>query len=257
MMPAAAAPNTPAPHARQSMGPSGSWAWPSWPMTSPWPWAPASHVRGRLRIVRGLGTRHGSFLQLVQLWGCVGYSVGGHARSGYIVSSQHITSAVRACGDRPCPVGDVRRVRIWTGWGILVGLMARINALPGLLMAVVALPFVAGCAVLGLPPTGVAVDALPAADVEGGVATPGAEASPTFFSSNDGYALTLPAGWVGVKTNGNASDERSICCPTRMPRSADRGTRILDESGARMSMMGARAPRSRTRTSCRPVSPSS
>ena len=85
--------------------------------------------------------------------------------------------------------------------------MARTNLLPGLLMALLALPLVSGCAVLGLPPTGDALDALPAAGVDGSAPTPGAEASPSLFSSNDGYALTLPAGWVGVKTNSSASAE--------------------------------------------------
>ena len=61
------------------------------------------------------------------------------------------------------------RVRIRNGWGMLIGHMARSNALPGLLTALLAIPLVAGCTVLGLPPTGAAVDAQPAAGADGGL----------------------------------------------------------------------------------------
>ncbi len=50
-----------------------------------------------------------------------------------------------------------------------------------------------------LPPADETIDTLPAAGIDGDLPTPEAEASPTFFSSSDGYALTLPVGWVGAR----------------------------------------------------------
>lgn len=120
--------------------------------------------------------------------------------------------------------------------------MARTTALPGMLMAILAVPLVAGCSVLGLPPAGAALDALPAAGVEGdGAPTPGAEPSPTFFSSNDGYALTLPAGWVGVKTKGSASADVMDALSGSDAALADEALAILEATGARMSMIGAKS----------------
>jgi hypothetical protein len=116
--------------------------------------------------------------------------------------------------------------------------MTRTNSLPGLLMALLAMPLVAGCAVLGLPPTGDALDAQAAVGVDGTVPTPGAEASPSFFSSNDGYALTLPAGWVGVKTNSNASADALDLLSATDPTLGDEARSIIDDTGARMSMIG-------------------
>jgi hypothetical protein len=111
-----------------------------------------------------------------------------------------------------------------------------------MLMALLVVPLVAGCSVLGLPPADAALDALPVAGVEGdGVPTPGPEASPTFFSSNDGYALTLPAGWVGVRTRGSATDDAFDALSGVDVVLADEARAILEATGARMSMIGARA----------------
>jgi len=132
------------------------------------------------------------------------------------------------------------RVHIRAGWGILVALMARTNTLPGMLVALLAMPLVAGCAVLGLPPTGQALDAQPAAGVDGNsLPTPTAEASPSFFSSSDGYALTLPAGWVGVNTNGSASSDALDLLSQTDAALGDEARSIIDDTGARMSMIGA------------------
>jgi hypothetical protein len=130
-------------------------------------------------------------------------------------------------------------VRIRTGWGMLNGHMARLHALPSLFTALLAVPLVAGCAVLGLPPTGDALDAQPAAGVDSELSTPGPEASPSFFSSNDGYALTLPAGWVGIKTNGNASGQALDLLSTTDATLGDEAAALIDDTGARMSMLGA------------------
>ena len=132
------------------------------------------------------------------------------------------------------------RVHIRTGWGILVALMARTNTLPGLLVALMAMPLVAGCAVLGLPPTGDALDAQPAPGVDSNTApTPGAEASPSFFSSNDGYALTLPVGWVAVDTNASATSDAIDLLSQTDAALGDEARSIMDDTGARMSMIGA------------------
>jgi hypothetical protein len=131
------------------------------------------------------------------------------------------------------------RVRIRTGWGMLGGQMSRMHAIPSLFTALLAVPLVAGCAVLGLPPTGDALDAQPAAGIDGDLATAGPEASPSFFSSNDGYALTLPAGWVGIKTNGNASGQVLDLLSTTDATLGDEAAALIDDTGARMSMLGA------------------
>jgi len=117
--------------------------------------------------------------------------------------------------------------------------MTRTNPFPGLLMALLAVPLVAGCAVLGLPPAGAALDVQPAAGVDGNdVPTAAPQASPSFFSSNDGYALTLPPGWVGVKTNsGDAADALDLLSATD-PALGDQARTILDDTGAKMSMIG-------------------
>ena len=133
------------------------------------------------------------------------------------------------------------RVRIRNGWGMLIGHMARSNALPGLLTALLAIPLVAGCSVLGLPPTGAAVDAQPAAGADGGLPGPSAEASPSFFSSNDGYALTVPVGWVVRRTNANAANDALSTLSVTDTALGDEAATILDDTGARMSMMGVLA----------------
>lgn len=91
---------------------------------------------------------------------------------------------------------------------MLSSLMQRISVLPGALAAALVVPLLAGCAALGLPATpadltsqALAGDALPA--------SPTVEPSPTRFSSNDGYALTLPPGWVGTRSN-SATDRAVV-----------------------------------------------
>jgi len=76
----------------------------------------------------------------------------------------------------------------------------------GLLAAVAVVPLLAGCSALGLPDSATTLDA--AAAVPGEFdpsSTPVPAASPVQVSSSDGYSLTLPAGWVGTRTNGEAT----------------------------------------------------
>jgi hypothetical protein len=124
---------------------------------------------------------------------------------------------------------------------MLIGHMARSNALPGLLTALLAIPLVAGCSVLGLSATGAGVDAQPAAGVDGGLPAPSAGASPSFFSSNDGYALTVPVGWVVQRTNANAANRALDALSGSDATLASEASSILDDTGARMSMMGLQA----------------
>lgn len=126
-------------------------------------------------------------------------------------------------------------MRIRIGWGILVALMARTNTLAGLLMALVAMPLVAGCAVVGLPQGG-AFDALPASGV-GNDALASPATTPTFFSSNDGYALTLPPGWVADKTNNRDSQTALTALGVADAVLAAQVRTVLDETDARMSMI--------------------
>jgi len=190
--------------------------------------------------VRGVGSGHRVVLQSVL---CVdhGWPDGQHplriAATAMRVPGNLATTRTRTTSGRR----DGPRVRIRAGWGILLGLMARITALPSLLMALLAVPLVAGCQALGLPSAGDALDTLPAAGVEGDSPTPGAEPSPTFFSSNDGYALTLPAGWIATKTNGNASRTALEQLGDADPALAADANSMIDLTGAHMSMAGVDA----------------
>jgi hypothetical protein len=80
--------------------------------------------------------------------------------------------------------------------------MPRIRVLPGLLAAVVIAPLLAGCSALGIPdaPTGAGLLAAAPDEIDP-AATVLPEPSPIQVSSNDGYTLTLPAGWVGARAN--------------------------------------------------------
>lgn len=94
------------------------------------------------------------------------------------------------------------RVRDFGGWGMLFVLMPRIPVASGLLAAVVVVPLLAGCSALGIPDSAAGLDitaAAPGALDPDGTAAPAP--SPVQVSSNDGYTLTLPAGWVGTRTN--------------------------------------------------------
>jgi hypothetical protein len=82
--------------------------------------------------------------------------------------------------------------------------MQRVTRTSGLLAAIMIAPLIAGCSALGLPedPAAVGLSGLAAVDP---AATPAPLPSPLQLSSNDGYSLTLPAGWVGGRTNNEAT----------------------------------------------------
>jgi hypothetical protein len=95
-------------------------------------------------------------------------------------------------------------MRDFRGWGILSVLMQRVTRRSGLLAAIMIAPLIAGCSALGLPddPATLGVTGAAFADP---AATPAPVPSPVQLSSNDGYSLTLPAGWIGSRTNNEAT----------------------------------------------------
>jgi hypothetical protein len=97
------------------------------------------------------------------------------------------------------------RVRDFEGWGMLSVLMQRNLLRSGLLAAVMAVPLLAGCTALGLPDDPAGFGVPPEADVLDPSATAAPSLDPVRLSSNDGYSLTLPAGWVGGRTNNDAT----------------------------------------------------
>jgi hypothetical protein len=83
--------------------------------------------------------------------------------------------------------------------------MQRTPLRSGLLAAVMVAPLLAGCTALGLPDDPAGFDVPARADVVDPAATPAPLPSPVQVSSNDGYSVTLPAGWVGGRTNNDAT----------------------------------------------------
>ena len=129
------------------------------------------------------------------------------------------------------------RVRDWRGWGILSLLMPRYRVLPGLLAAVVVLPLLAGCSALGIPDPATGVDAL--AGAADPAATIAPESSPVQVSSNDGYTLTLPAGWVGTRTNGSATRSVLESITTGDALLGAEASELLGAGDASLSMVAA------------------
>jgi hypothetical protein len=81
--------------------------------------------------------------------------------------------------------------------------MQRIAFRSGLLAVVMAAPLIAGCSALGLDDRAASLDVT--AELVDPTATQAPAPSPVQVSSNDGYTLTLPAGWVGGRTNNDAT----------------------------------------------------
>jgi hypothetical protein len=86
--------------------------------------------------------------------------------------------------------------------------MQRVTRTSGLLAAILVAPLIAGCSALGLPEGPPSLDITGAADVIDPAATVVPVPSPVQLTSNDGYSLTLPAGWVGSRTNND--DTRAV-----------------------------------------------
>jgi hypothetical protein len=195
-------------------------------------------LRGHVRLVRALRPAHPVVLQSV----CACIPVALRAGTPPEHSAKQRSCLPGRLPGAPPPMsgrGHGSRQRIRIGWGMLIGLMARTFPATGLFAVLLAVPLLGGCAALGLPGADVALDAQPATGADGVVPTPGAEASPTFFSSNDGYALTLPAGWVGTRTNNSVSGDALDLLSSTDVTLGEEASSILDDTGARMSMLGA------------------
>jgi hypothetical protein len=83
--------------------------------------------------------------------------------------------------------------------------MQRLTLRSGLLAAIMAMPLIAGCSALGLPESPASLDLTGEADVIDPAATAAPVPSPVQLTSTDGYSLTLPPGWVGTRTNNEAT----------------------------------------------------
>jgi hypothetical protein len=83
--------------------------------------------------------------------------------------------------------------------------MQRLTLRSGLVAAIMAMPLIAGCSALGLPESPVSLDLTGEAEFIDPAATTAPLPSPVQLTSNDGYSLTLPPGWVGTRTNNEAT----------------------------------------------------
>lgn len=88
---------------------------------------------------------------------------------------------------------------------MLIVLMSRNPIKSGLLAAVAVVPLLAGCSALGIPDPATTLDAAALPGELDPSTTPRPAPSPLQVTSSDGYSLTLPAGWVGTRTNGEAT----------------------------------------------------
>lgn len=113
-------------------------------------------------------------------------------------------------------------------------------ALPGLALVLIAAPFLAGCAALGLPPIAGDPFASEGSPEPGATADPGVTpaSSPTFFSSHDGYAMTLPAGWAGTSLTPANGGLALQLLGTADPALGTLAQDMVDASGATISMLG-------------------
>lgn len=131
------------------------------------------------------------------------------------------------------------RVRELGHWGMLSVLMSRIPATSGLLAAALVVPLLAGCAALGIP-DGAPLDvAAVTPDEVGPDATTTPAPSPVQIASNDGYTLTLPVGWVGTRTNGEATRAALQTVAVADGLLGDEAAGLYEATGADLSMVAA------------------
>jgi hypothetical protein len=129
------------------------------------------------------------------------------------------------------------RVREFGGWGMLSVLMQRIALRSGLLAVVMAAPLIAGCSALGLDDGAASLDVT--ADLVDPAATLAPAPSPIQVSSNDGYKLTLPAGWVGGRTNNEATRAVWDAIDTRDALLGEQADELVQATDADLSMVAA------------------
>ena len=123
--------------------------------------------------------------------------------------------------------------------------MRSVAALPSLALTLLAVPLLSACSALGIPALpGQALLAGEAASSVGPDTTPATGAptppalGPTFFSTSDGYAMTLPAGWGAVRVASNAGPGLLNVLNASDPDLAGFAQDILAATGARISMIG-------------------
>lgn len=134
------------------------------------------------------------------------------------------------------------RVRDFGGWGMLSVLMSRIPAIPGLLAAAIVVPMLAGCSALGIPDPAAGLDVgAMAPDPIDPVATLEPLPSPVQVSSKDGYSLILPAGWVGIRTNGEATREALGSLTTQDFLLGEQASALYEATDADLSMVATDA----------------
>ena len=139
------------------------------------------------------------------------------------------------------------RMRDFRGWGILSVLMQRVTRKSGLLAAILVAPLIAGCSALGLPEGPASLDITGAADAADPAATLAPVPSPVQLSSNDGYSLTLPAGWVGSRTNNEATRAVLAAIGGGDPLLGAEASALYEATDADLSMVAADAIRGRPR----------
>jgi hypothetical protein len=123
--------------------------------------------------------------------------------------------------------------------------MRSVAALPSLVLTLLAVPFLSACSALGIPPLpgqallgAASSSSAPGTTPGTGAATPLA-LTPTFFSTSDGYAMTLPAGWGAVRVAPNAAAGLLDVLNANDASLAGFARGILAATGARLSMVGA------------------
>jgi hypothetical protein len=115
--------------------------------------------------------------------------------------------------------------------------MQRVTRRSGLLAAIMVAPLIAGCSALGLPDAPANLGLTGAADVADPAATPVPVPSPVQLSSNDGYSLMLPPGWVGSRTNNDATRAVFEAVTAGDPLLGAEATGLYEGSDADLSMV--------------------
>lgn len=131
------------------------------------------------------------------------------------------------------------RVRELGRWGMLSVLMSRIPVKPGLLAATLVVPLLTGCSALGIPDSAPLdiTTTMPVVPDPAATATPAP--SPVQVSSKDGYTLTLPAGWVGARTNGEATRATLQTIAINDALLGTEAAELYEATGADLSMVAA------------------
>lgn len=132
------------------------------------------------------------------------------------------------------------RVRDFGGCGMLSVLMSRTSVIPALLAAAIVLPMLAGCSALGIPDPAADIDvAALAPDALDPLASPEPLPSPVQVTSKDGYSLTLPVGWVGARTNGEATRAALETLTTQDLLLGGQASALYQATDADLSMVAA------------------